>query len=303
MKNTVKLLLAVALMVVLQLSTASAGLVIGPDAAYLERANNHPYVGWVETASATFGNFRASGVLIDPHWVLTAGHVVQDNALPTSIYDSFTFGLGSNSISNRGEASTTSEVFVNPRYGGSAFRGYDLALLYFANPFSTVTPVSRYLVDIAVGQDSDLVGFGRYQMVNDPNSTFTGDRRAGNNVVDSVSVTSRPEYFSTSLYNTFFPEFYRDLQMGGRPGDSGGALIINGQLAGIVSTGGSNAFGSPTFYSRLDNAWIDATIASKGTAVPEPSSFLLLSTLAGGLLLRRRWSLRTDSLKHSTSTL
>ncbi len=51
--------------------------------------------------------------------------------------------------------------------------------------------------------------------------------------------------------------------MGGRPGDSGGGLFIDGKLAGITAIASGNGFGALTDYSRLDNAWIDTTIASK----------------------------------------
>jgi hypothetical protein len=265
-----------------------AGLIIGPDAGYLARAENHPYVGWVETFGST-GELSGQGssVIINSHWVLSAAHVEQAGNGATAS-QSFLFGFGSNSLTNRGETKAPSEVFVHPNYRGTAGRGYDLALFYFENPFLTVTPVNRYYGDILVGQDSDIVGFGTFQMVNDPNSIFTGDRRAGNNVINSIFPGPlQPEYVSTRLVNQFFPELYRELQMGGRPGDSGGALIISGQLAGITSTAGGTGYNAFTTYSRLDNIWIDETIASRTTAVPEPSSLILLASVGLAVIYNR----------------
>jgi hypothetical protein len=124
--------------------------------------------------------------------------------------------------------------------------------------------------------DSDIVGFGNVQMVNTTDSAYTGDRRAGNNVID-LGLAIYPELVATSLRRSNHSNF-RELGMAGRPGNSGGALMINGGLAGIVSAGnvGFNGFNAITSYSRLDNPWISTTIASK-TSVPEPGSLLLFA--------------------------
>lgn len=139
--------------------------------------------------------------------------------------------------------------------------------------------------------DSDIVGYGRLQLVNDANITLTGDRRAGNNVITNILSPGVGDYARTILAPSFLgPEYFRELGMGGRSGDSGGGLFINGQLAGITSSGGlSNSFGADTRYSLLDYDWINTTMASRPpTAVPEPGSFILLGIGGGLAALKRR---------------
>ncbi len=270
---------------------AHAGLVITSDDLYRGYANNYQNVGYVENSDGNGGyEFNASGVLIDSHWVLMSAHqALAIDSDPNSVYGSFRFGLGSNFYSDRGETMAASELFINPSYGGSVNAGYDQALLYFENPFASVAPVTFYTGDVAVGMDSDIVGYGRLQLVNDPNVSLTGDRRAGNNVIFGISSATGAPYASTVLRDAS-RSTYRELGMGGRNGDSGGGLFINGELAGITtSASSSNIFGSDTRYSLLDYDWISTTMASRPpTAVPEPSSFILLGIGSGLAALKRR---------------
>jgi hypothetical protein len=270
-------------------SNAVAGLIITSDQLYLDRANSHPYVGFVEGN----GSFAGSGVLVAPNWVLMSAHQ-GTNAFGTPVhpprYDQYAFGLGSNQINARGEHQIASELFINPTYRGIGLggSGYDLAMLYFENPFLSVTPVDLLLGTVVAGMDSDIVGYGLNQMVNTTDVFFTGDRRAGNNVT-RVLGSSLPEFFQSSLRDSSSSTF-RPLGMGGRSGDSGGALIIVGQLAGIVSGGSnSNVIGEITSYSRLDLAWMNSTMQSRPSSpVPEPCSLLLLSCAGGAMIHFRR---------------
>ncbi len=205
-------------------------------------------------------------MLIDPHWGLASAHgVLEVDTDRTTQYTNLRAGFGSNYLTNPGESQQASEIFINPTYSDVA-KGYDLALLYFDKPFTTVTPVSRYFGTVAIGDDASIAGYGRLQDANDPThtQTFTGDRYAGNNAINALTDPLRPGYVRTSIYDSTFQPFYRENQMGGRPGDSGGALIINGQLAGITSRAIGDQRFAFTQYSPLDHAWIDATIASKG---------------------------------------
>ena len=240
-------------------------LVFGDGAANLQLGKDFPYLGWVERTDAGKLEFGGSSVLVAPKWVLMSAHQIfrTSNDL-ASKYEGFRVGFGLNYFSDRGENQSVSQVFVNPTYTDVA-KGFDLALLYFEQPFSSVSPIDRYSGQIAIGEDASIAGFGYLQDANDSShtQTLTGNRYAGNNAIDSLTDIRRPGYVRTSLYSLPFLPEYRENQMGARPGDSGGALIIQGKLAGITARAigdGANAF---TQYSPLDNAWIDATIASK----------------------------------------
>ena len=248
-------------------------LVFGDGSANLELAAEFPYVGWVETTDAINGTkLDGSAVLVRPNWVLMSGHqaFIVDNDI-TSFFDSFRVGFGNNYLTSRGENQIASEIFVHPAYKDPQIRdgglNYDLALLYFEEPFAMVAPVERFRGSIEVGDRSSIAGYGLIQDANDPEhtQTFTGNRYAGNNFISSNSVPLRPIYVETLVcVSAFNPRCQISPQMGGRVGDSGGPLMVNGQVAGITSrTGGDTSFAGFTQYTRLDNAWIDATIASK----------------------------------------
>ena len=275
--------------VFLSIGPAHAGLIITDDTLYLQRAQMYPYVGWYTDLNSTTGEIgRASGVLVHPNFVLASAHQAFDSGSAGAPWSSnFRFGFGSNSLTDPGESQLVSEVFIHPTYGGvgAGGSGYDLALYYFENPFTTVTPATLFLGEVVNGMDSDIVGFGNVQMVNTTDSAYTGDRRAGNNVIDT-GVLTNPVNVGTRLRNSTHWNF-RELGMAIRPAYSGGGLIINGGLAGINSQGSnnSNIFGTISQYSRLDNPWISTTIASK-TSVPEPGSFLLFGL--GSLFALRR---------------
>ncbi len=240
-------------------------LVFGDGAANRELAKDFPFVGWVEDSDAGRVEFNGSCVLIAPHWVLMSAHqaLKVDNDRST-IYDSFRVGFGSSVFTDRGENQVASEIYINPTYTDVA-KGFDLALLYFKESFKTVTPVTKYSGQIALGDDVSIVGFGNLQDVNDPTNVqiLTGDRYAGNNAIDRLTDPLRPSYLRTGIYRNTLDPYHREHQMGGRPGDSGGALVKQGGLAGItVRAVGDSLFGI-TQYSRLDNDWIDSVMATK----------------------------------------
>ncbi len=153
---------------------------------------------------------------------------------------------------------------------------------------SLTTPFELFTGTVGNGTEGYTVGYGRLQYVNDANSTFTGDRRAGFDVVDGVN-PFEAENFATT-FNRNFNSNYRTLEMGTRAGDSGGAFISNNLLAGINDSGTlTDGFNSQSYYTRIDNDWINATI----TAVPEPTS-LLLVTIGSGLFILRRLRRKVD---------
>lgn len=216
-----------AILLLPSLTPAHAGLIITDDIHYLQRAQLYPNVGWTERSDAEYGTaFNGSGVLIHPNWVLFSGHQALYNDFDLSTtYDSFRVGFGSNYLTNPGENQVASELFIHPTYGGPGQSGYDLAMLYFPTPFTSITSAEMFLFPVVQGMDSDIVGFGNLQVVNDPNVTFTGDRRAGNNVVASQGLSIPLEYARTFLEDQTSSKF-RELGMAARNGDSGGGFLL-----------------------------------------------------------------------------
>lgn len=268
-------------------SNSEAAIIIRPDSDYVAYGATFDGVGHIDRTDDTGAYvFNASGVLVKSNWVLMSAHqaLAIDSDL-NSAYGSFRFGTGSNYFTNPGEQLTASELFIHPTYGGAAGSGYDLALLYFENPFTTVTPINLYTGTVANGMDATIVGYGRLHELNDTTGVLTGDRRAGDNPLIRTGFYA-PNYTNTVLYDD------GGLQMGATPGDSGGALLINNELAAIISTSTQGYYGTGhrTAYSLVDHDWFNTTTASRpSTSVPEPSSILLLlSTTGPALFFRRR---------------
>ena len=261
---------------------------ITPQSAYLEYAQLFPSVGFLfDYNGATPADF-SSGVLIDPHWVLTAGHsVVHPNT--TNLFDDYLFGLGANSSTLAEEYQFANEVFLHPNYAGPE-AGVDLALLYFETPFVSAAPADIYAGQVQVGDVASIVGYGRPGTPATGIQNADGVKRAGQNVVEFGN-SPAPGYIEYFFRGSGHPDFL-PLGSQGTPGDSGGAWFVDGQLAGITSGGNNIVFyGSSTsaFQVNLASAWIDETIASK--AVPEPASAVLLAV---GLPFFRRMRRRTN---------
>jgi len=256
--------------------SVQAGLMLaGNDAAHIALGNqgSNRSVGWVkaDTVGVDRGGFN---LIDDGWWGVTAKHVASDLATG-SLYSNIRSGFG-NSANNVTEMRGVAQVFLHPTQ--------DLALFQFSSPFSTEAALQRFRGEFVIGSEAYTVGYGALRYVNEATSVFTGDRRAGFDVVEGRNL------FNQDLLRTRFNNSnqinYRLLEMGLTPSDSGGGLISNSLLSG-VNIGGSleGMFGQSSFYLDLNrggNAFIDATqLANPITAVPEPASLALLMFVGG----------------------
>lgn len=238
----------------------------------------------------------ASGVLIDPHWVLTAGHV------------------GGNTFTLNGNTFTADATFNHPTA--------DLHLMHFANAFGGSYSLFN---GTTAGQLVNIVGFGNTANARADHKGYSdagggGTRRSATNRIAFSTLVESPPFNTVSLVadldsaDTSTPTPYnRDWfgdggatanEGGVLAGDSGGAWLVdvgggNFQLAGIslyIVTDDVNAppgegelygaygFSGPAaadLTSAVNRDWIVAT-------VPEPGT---VAILAGGLsvfIARRR---------------
>ena len=258
-----------------------------PEQDYIDYAVNNPELqstGYLFGLNNGTPEGFASAVFLDDggspgtHWVLTAGHVL-DEGIFGPIYEQFLVGTGSNTTTDFGEFQYAAEYFLHPDYAG-AEDGVDLALLYFDTPFLSAEEASIYTGEVLAGEKLSLAGFGSYGT---PDAGLTsgsnGQRRGGEAIVEFIDspASGYVEYF----YRSDNHPNYLPIGVQGVQGDSGGGAYLNGLLAGIGSGGGSDVFyGSATSYYLVAEQlpWINETIASK--VVPEPASATLL--LIGG---------------------
>jgi hypothetical protein len=277
------------------------------DSSYTSLAANSLYasVGRFDGATSTSG-FIASGTLIAPDWVLTAGHVV-DHA--TSL--KFTIG---------GSSYLGATWTANPNWTGDLLAGYDIGLVHLDSAVN-VKPAARYTGSAEQYQVGTAVGYGRTGTGITGATKFDGKKRAAQNVIDTLQ---NSRLFLSDFDN---PRTSWDNSMGSSqplnlegliaPGDSGGGVFITTKagtfLAGVNSFAGAwdgkvnSDYGDISGYTRVSafNSWIDSIIGgsramaggsglTSGAArplfetVPEPSTVVLLLMAAAALLAARR---------------
>ncbi len=231
--------------------------------------SRHPYVGSVGFVSdGSLYQGRASGVLIAPDVVLTAGHVAELTVVGREV----AFVTGADLWNGIETVSTVASAVFHPLYDADdPMRGYDLALLFLAAPvvLDQYAVLAPFAPETLVGEPGEVVGYG-------------SDWR---------------RRFAESAITDFLDDELVVLEEGFvEPGDSGGGLFVerDGEavLAGITSWAslpwGYGGF-EPVAYGR---SFIDAYVPGavwygEAVSVPEPcTAILLLVGLAGAAAQR-----------------
>jgi len=248
------------------------------------------------TYSVGASSYIASGVLISPEWVLTAGHVTGGNDFLGGGISNLTFSLNSGgSVLSFAAA----EWMTHPGWSatsGNLFAGYDLGLVRLSQSVTAVQAAALYLQESLQIQPGTIVGYGSTGVGSTGFQSGTaGTKRAGQNMIDAqgdgLTISSsilfadfdRPGFAGESVLGSASPLALEYLSA---PGDSGGGLFItqNSQtfLVGITSFGwgysdsvANSDYGDLAgFTSTTANAqWISSVT---GVAIPEPGAASLL---------------------------
>lgn len=263
--------------------SANAALVFGDGTAQLEYAEQYANSVLSFQVQDESGNWKpfGSGVVIDKTAdgkvsFLAADHsIIKNSGDPTSRFNAYRVGVGNYFT---GETRPVAEFILHPNAIGK-INGYSYGIGFVDDPFLTANlePVQFYNGTVMVGQDSDIAGYGVLQKEGSSDFVFTGDLRAGNNVISDVGYLHQ-NYVATRLSSSSRPN-YRPLGMGGTEFDSGGALFIDGSFAALTTFGAGGPFsGSYTGYNLVDRELVmTAVVNRQSTSVPEPSSLLLFS--------------------------
>ena len=251
-------------------------------------------------------SYLASGVLISPDWVLTAGHVVGGNDYRGGGINHLTFSLttGGSVLSF-----AASDWYAHPGWTttqGDMLAGYDLGLIHLQSSVSAIQAASLYLSESLQIQAGTMVGYGSTGTgITGFLAGTAGTKRAGQNMIeaqgDGVTISSSILFVDfdqpgTDVNNVVGGDVPLPLEYLIAPGDSGGGLFVTqnqqtflvgissftwGILDGTANSSYGDVAGFTSTTSQL--AWIHAMT---GVPIPEPSASTLL--WVGVVALRRR---------------
>lgn len=197
------------------------------------------------------GLYCGSAVVIDPHWIVTAAHIVEN-------CHSWTVTIGDDKYHIKSMVS-------HDDYESDKFGIADIAIGYLENPIILDYYPELYEDDDEVGKLCSISGWGFTGTFNTGTKSHDGKRRAGSNFIDKtekqvlICSPSKPNDKITQL------EFLIC------SGDSGGGLFIDNKLAGINSSvigydGKSNStYNDESCHTRISlyRKWILETMKKR----------------------------------------
>ena len=290
--------------------------------------NTNPYVAAADPYDAVaymrFGGYTGSGTLVQSTTAgqfkfLTAAHNVDfdaDGTIDTATFDLY-FGDNTGARGGSATASVTvgsSNVAVNSLWTtgdgslSAAASQYDFAVLTFGAPAVTGTlpvPMTVSMMN-PLGLTGTMVGYGAWGNGNSyADNNPDGVRRAADNVLDVVGepgdspgntgFTIQSDFDNgTAGVNSIGTTTALALEGTTAGGDSGGPIVVNGNVVGVLNGGFSGAGGKKSEYGdRSIWAWsgeasnLSFLQANGVLVIPEPS-VAVLAALGGLVFMGRR---------------
>lgn len=245
-----------------------------PDNKYVEFGQQFPNVKLIRAITTTYDDkgeekkeFQyGSVVVIKPHWIITAAHVVHNTEEPIVLTADKKFPL--------------SKLIIHGDFKHNNIGYDDLALAYSPESFELEFYPELYTDQDELGKSVTIAGYGLHGTFITGAQEGDGQKRAGHNKIDGTE--SAVLICKPSRENKLPLEFIIT------PGDSGGGLFIGNKLAGInsflmaVDKKPDGTYGDEGAHTRISlyADWINSTIqdyelALQGRATLNP---VLVST-------------------------
>lgn len=237
------------LLTILYLSYSHCGTIDPsvPDSKYIEYAKDFKCIYKICGTYQDGKLFCASAVIIRPHWVLTAAHVVK-NAKTCLIHQD-------------DKAFMVDKIIVHNEYEDNIFGRNDIALCHIEKDAELDFYPELYDKDDEVGKICCMAGYGLTGTFLTGIKESDGIKRAGSNYVDSIDRDLL--VCSPSLKHK-----KTELEFLIGSGDSGGGLFIDKKLAGINSCviaedkNPNSSYGDESGHTRISKflPWIKKII-------------------------------------------
>lgn len=229
-----------------------------PDSQYVEFGQQFPFVVQIRNTidckkCNEVHTQIASAVIIRPHWILTAAHVVKD--------------AQDNVVLKGGDEYRLSHLVYHKDYDEDTVGFHDIALAYSPRDFDLEFYTPLYRGQDEVGKTITFAGFGVAGTFLSGGKESDGKRRAGHNSIDRHD---RAVLICSPSRTKRFP-----LEFSIAPGDSGGGMFIGNELAGINSflmaedKNPNGTYGDESAFTRVSLYvdWVDAQISKYEAAL------------------------------------
>jgi len=192
--------------------------------------------------------FCASSVAIDPHWVLTAAHVVQNARM---------------CVVHKNDKKYLVHLIICHESFNHKIGMNDIALCYIDESLDLSFYPKLYENTDEVGKLCTICGYGITGNFNSGSKISDNKKRAGSNTIDYIDRDLL--ICSPSVQNKTFLEYIIS------HGDSGGGLFIGDKLAGInscvmaIDNKPDSTYGDEAGHTRISKfiTWINETMKNK----------------------------------------
>jgi len=196
------------------------------------------------------GSYRCDGTLIRTTKVLSAAHCVKDEQLKNTLPASgFIIHAGTSYLSNEGMKSSVAQIAVSGNFNKDNSLTYDVSILTLTNPLTgpniAIAPLCSS--PMSSGDTVKVLGWG----------LTDGDVNSPSNQLRAVMLNTITDDSCDNVYGN--GAITQTMMCCANPGkgtchgDSGGPLMKNGEVCGIVSWGDPTCkSGYPSVFTRVN---------------------------------------------------